>query len=411
MNFARSHATRPDLESVPSNAITRDYKRRIVEDRVPVSASIELTFRCNLHCTHCYCPPGERSQELSTGEIKDVLDELARMGTLFLLMTGGDPLLRKDFPELYRHAKELGLLVTVFTNGTLIDDQIAALWEELPPYLVEISLYGLTREVYEQVVAVKGSYDRCLAGIQRVLADGHPLALKCPATRENAHEIPGLAQLAKDLGVDFRYDPLILATMEGKTHPHALRLSAEEIVALEAADVEKDRAWRKYLTEEKLPVPKDDALFSCGAGKNSLHVDPYGNVQVCLMVKNFRHSLREKPLERIYRDDFPEILSIKREEASKCGGCEHRVTCNNCPGMALWETGTNQSHVEFACGLSQVRARSYPGAAREAAADAGAPGASAGGCASGGCGGGGCGSGSASGPGGLLQIAGLGGAK
>jgi radical SAM protein with 4Fe4S-binding SPASM domain len=395
VNFARSHAAVPELESVPSVAITRDYKRRIVEDRVPVSASIELTYRCNLHCTHCYCPPGERQQELSTAEIKAIVDELARMGTLFLLMTGGDPLLRRDFAELYRHAKQAGLLITIFTNGTLIDDEIAALFEELPPYLVEISLYGLTREVYEQVVAVKGSYERCLAGIQRVLAGGHPLALKCPVTRENAHEIPGIAQLAKDLGVDFRYDPLILATMQGDPRPHELRLSPEEIVAFEARDVEKDRAWRNYLGDEELPIPADNKLFSCGAGKNSLHVDPYGNVQVCLMVKNFKHSLREKPLEDIYRQDFTAILAIEREETSKCGGCAHRVTCNNCPGTALWETQGNQSHVDFTCQLSEVRARTYSGALQEAGGE------DQGSCSSGGCASGGCGGGN------LLQIGGL----
>ena len=399
MNFARSHARVPALESVPSWDISRDYKRRIAENRVPVSASIELTMRCNLHCSHCYCPPGDRKQELSTDEVKALFDRMASMGTLFLLMTGGDPLLRKDFPELYRHAKGLGMLVTVFTNGTLIDDRIAELWEELPPYLVEISLYGLTREVYEQVVQVKGSYERCLAGIHRVLAGGHPLALKCPATRENAHEIAGLAQLAADLGVEFRYDPVILATMEGKAHPHQLRLSAEEIVALEASDVRKDRAWRRHLTEEPLPAIADDALFSCGAGKNSLHVDPYGNVQVCLMVKNFRHSLREQSLEEIYYDEFPRILSIRRDEASKCGGCAHRASCNNCPGMALWETRDHQSHVDFACQLSQVRARTYRGALADARTEASGPVAGGGSCAGGACGSGGCGSG-------LLQIGG-----
>ncbi len=379
-----------NLRSVRSDALTRDYKRRIVEDRVPVSASIELTYRCNLHCGHCYCPKGERSQELSTQEISDLIDEMADMGTLFLLMTGGDPLLRKDFPELYRHAKERGLLVTVFTNGTLIDEDIADLFRELPPYLIEISLYGLTRKTYETVVAVRGSYDRCLAGITRVLRDGHRLALKCPATSDNAHEIPELARFAKDLGVDFRYDPVILATMEGKTHTHAMRLTAEQVVALEAADVEKDRAWTSYM-EEAPAVPENDRLFSCGAGKNSFHIDPYGNVQVCLMVKNFPRNVRERSLREIYYQEFPEILAIKRKPETKCGSCSHRATCNNCPGMALWETQTNDGHVEFACQLSQVRAETY-----------GPPEASSGACGSGGCGSGGCGAAES-----LLQIGGI----
>jgi radical SAM protein with 4Fe4S-binding SPASM domain len=228
------------------------------------------------------------------------------------------------------------------------------------------------------------------------------LALKCPATRENAHEISGIAQLAKDLGVEFRYDPLILATMEGEQHPRALRLSADEIVALEASDVEKDRAWRKYLTEKEHPTVAGDRLFSCGAGQNFLHVDPYGNVQVCLMVKNFERNLREKPLERIYYDDFPEILSTKRGEASKCGDCARRSTCDNCPGMALWETRSSHSQVDFACHLSDARAKTFGAAAGETRAEAVAL---AGGCGSGGrARSGGCGGDERST---FLQIAGL----
>jgi radical SAM protein with 4Fe4S-binding SPASM domain len=412
VNFARAVARSAQLSSVPSSELSRDYKRRIAESRTLVSASIELTWRCNLHCGHCYCPPGERSRELGTDEIRRVLDDMVEMGALFLLMTGGDPLLRKDFPELYRHAKELGMLVTVFTNGTLIDERIISLWDELPPSMVEISLYGATREVYERVVAVEGSYDRCLAGIARVLAAGHPLALKCPATRDNAHEIYALADLAKDLGVEFRYDPVILATMDGRTDPHALRLSAEEIVALEAGDVEKDRAWRQYLGEEAphaLPADASRKLFTCGAGKNSLHVDPYGNVQVCLMVKNFQHSLRERPLRDIYERHFPRILALEREPESACGRCESRATCGTCPGIALWETRSNHASVDFQCQLTAVRERTYAGALADArsgsgaaaAGEAGRGGCGSGGCGSGGCAGGGCGSGA------LLRIGGL----
>jgi len=389
VNFVRAQPRPADLESVPSWALTRDYKQRIVQERVPVSASIELTMRCNLDCTHCYCPPGQRPQELSSDEIKALFDRMAELGTLYLLMTGGEPLLRKDFAELYRHAKNLGLLVTVFTNGTLVTDEIIALWNELPPHLIEISLYGHSREVYERVVEVEGSYDRCLAGIERILAAGHRLALKCPVTRENAHEIPLIQEFARERELDFRYDPVILATMEGKRHPHELRLSPQEIVKLEANDDEKDRAWKKYMTEEEHPQIPGDTLFSCGAGKNSFHVDPYGNVQVCLMVKNFKHSLREQSFEEIYFERFPDLLAIKRQESSKCGGCAQRSVCTSCPGAALWETQNLHSNVDFACQLSEARDRTYRGAAQDARADAAASAgcASGGACAAGGCGG------------------------
>lgn len=133
-----------------------------------------------------------RSSELDTAEVEAVFDALAAMGTVFLLMTGGDPLLRRDFPALYRYAKQRGMLVTVYTKGALVTDEIAAPWEALPPYLVETSLYGLTREVYEGVVGVTGSDDRCLADIGRVLQGGHRLALKCPATIQKAHQVSGI---------------------------------------------------------------------------------------------------------------------------------------------------------------------------------------------------------------------------
>ena len=203
------------------------------------------------------------------------------------------------------------------------------------------------------------------------------------STRDNAHEISGIAQFAKDLGVDFRYDPVILATMEGGRKPHTLRLSAEEIVAFEAKDIEKDRAWRKYLTEEPQPEMDPAALFSCGAGKNSLHIDPYGNVQVCLMVKNFKHSLRERDLAEIYFDEFPKILALKREDGSKCGSCKSRAVCNNCPGIALWETETNHANVDFLCTLTGVREQTYRGALADAGGEPGAPGGACGGCGSG----------------------------
>ena len=102
VSFALSSAGASKLERVRSSEITKDYQRRILAQRVPVAASIELTMRCNLHCAHCYCPPGDRGRELDTDEIKGVFDRMAEMGTLFLLMTGGDPLLRKDFPKIGR---------------------------------------------------------------------------------------------------------------------------------------------------------------------------------------------------------------------------------------------------------------------------------------------------------------------
>ncbi|MGB3904717.1 MAG: radical SAM protein, partial [Anaerolineae bacterium] len=138
--------------------------------RVPIAGSLELTFRCNLRCVHCYLGdtragiPGK--QELTYAEIRDLLDQIVDEGCLWLLLTGGEPLVRPDFLDIYTYAKQKGLLVTLFTNGTLITPQIADYLQQWRPFVVEISLYGRTKETYEKVTGVPGSYERCMRGIQ-----------------------------------------------------------------------------------------------------------------------------------------------------------------------------------------------------------------------------------------------------
>ena len=121
--------------------------------RIPIEGTVETTYRCNLNCVHCYVnqPAGsaeERERELSLPRLKQLVDEIVAEGTLFVLFTGGEVLVRQDFPELYLYARSKGLLVTIFTNGTLVTDRIADFLAEHPPDKIEISLYGMTRETY-----------------------------------------------------------------------------------------------------------------------------------------------------------------------------------------------------------------------------------------------------------------------
>jgi len=123
--------------------------------RIPLSGSIEVTRRCPLHCVHCYnnLPAGDgaRSKELSYKQHRRILDEVADAGCLWLLYTGGEIFQRNDFLDIYTYAKKKGLLLTLFTNGVLITDSIADYLAEWPPFSIEITIYGSTRETYERV--------------------------------------------------------------------------------------------------------------------------------------------------------------------------------------------------------------------------------------------------------------------
>ena len=111
---------------------------KIKSRRFPLSGSLELTFRCNLRCAHCYAACGHegipQQAELSYAEILNIIDQIAEAGCLWLLLTGGEPLIRPDFVDIYAYAKRKGFLITLFTNATLITPEIVDILVDLPPF-------------------------------------------------------------------------------------------------------------------------------------------------------------------------------------------------------------------------------------------------------------------------------------
>ena len=133
-----------------------------VTKRIPISASIEITRRCNNRCIHCCSnlplkDPFARHNEMNAVEHFRILDEMAAAGCLWVLFTGGEIFARRDFLDIYAHAKRQGFLITLFTNGTLITPDIADYLVEMPPFYIEVTLYGYTRRIYERVTGVPGS--------------------------------------------------------------------------------------------------------------------------------------------------------------------------------------------------------------------------------------------------------------
>jgi MoaA/NifB/PqqE/SkfB family radical SAM enzyme len=160
--------------------------------RVPVNGTIEVTNRCPLECKHCYnnLPMSDfvaRAREMTLDEHKRLLDELADLGCLWLLFSGGEIFARRDFLDIYAYAKRKGFLITLFTNGTLITERIADFLADMRPFAIEITLYGGTKKTYENLTGIPGSYDRCLRGIDLLLERKLPLKLKTVAISINKH--------------------------------------------------------------------------------------------------------------------------------------------------------------------------------------------------------------------------------
>ena len=213
--------------------------------RIPLSGTIELTNRCPLNCSHCYnnLPMNDaaaRKRELSTREYFDVLDQIAESGCLWLCLSGGEIFARRDFFDIYEHAKKRGFIITLFTNGMLIDERIADRLAELRPFSIEITLYGRTPETYEKLTRVPGSWAKCMRGIELLLERNLPLKLKTVAVSVNRHEIFAMREFAEGLGVDFKFDAMINPRIDCSSSPLAVRLTPSEIVAFDLEDKQRN---------------------------------------------------------------------------------------------------------------------------------------------------------------------------
>ena len=353
----------PHIPNISYAQFGERLNKQVLAERIPINGSYELTFRCNLHCAHCYCnlPLNDREaieKELTTEEVFNIFDQIAEAGCLWLLITGGEPLLRRDFLEIYTYAKKKGFLITLFTNGTLITPEIADYLAEWRPFSVEITLYGATKETYESVTGIPGSFKRCKGGIDLLLELKIPLGLKTMMMTLNHDELFQMREYAEELGVKFRFDPVLNPRLDGSKNPCSFRLSPEEVVELDLGDAIRVKEWREFC--EKFAGPfQSDNLFTCGAGVSTFHIDPYGQLSACEMARFQQYDLRCGSFKEGWYQSVPEFLTLKPMGDYKCGQCDLISLCDQCPGWAWLENGSPEAPVEYLCRIAHLRAEEF----------------------------------------------------
>ncbi|HXU14455.1 MAG TPA: radical SAM protein [Terriglobales bacterium] len=337
---------------------------RLGDQRTPMEVSIEITRRCPLACQHCYnnLPMADlaaRKRELTKEEYFFLLDELADMGVLWLLFTGGEIFARKDFLAIYTYAKQKGFLITLFTNGILVNQQIADYLNEYPPFGIEITLYGRTRETYERLTAMPGSYDRCMRGIRLLLDRGLPLKLKTVGTSINKHEVREMRRFAEEeLAIEFKFDSLISPRIDCSAAPLGVRLSPEEVVAMDLDWNKLADAHRKSLQRELAASPGvSETVYGCGGGVKSFAIDPYGHMSICVLSHQETYDIRQGSVLAGWEKFLLEVRERKRTRPSKCVACKLHSVCSMCPANAELENGDPESPVEFLCEVAHLRAK------------------------------------------------------
>ena len=356
------------VQTLSLGAFSESLHQRVLGARAPLNVTIEVTRRCPLECSHCYnnLAMGDRTaqlQELTTAEHRRILDEMAEAGCLWLLYTGGEIFARRDFLDIYTHAKRSGFLITLFTNGTLINEAIADYLAEWRPFALEITLYGRTRETYERFTGVPGSYDRCMRGIRLVLERNLPLKLKTVAVTLNKHEVWDMQRYAEDLGVEFRFDAMVNPRIDCSQSPLGVRLTPEECVEFDLQDQRRVDEWQLFAAQFLRPVHSpetSDQLYHCGGGVDSFAINPYGDMSICVLSQQDRYDLRTGNIQDGWEHFLRKIRDKKKiTRLTKCISCELKAMCGMCPANGELENGDPEAPVDFLCQVAHLRAHAF----------------------------------------------------
>jgi MoaA/NifB/PqqE/SkfB family radical SAM enzyme len=301
----------------------------------PLSASLELTYACALRCGFCYNPPGRDRQTLSRMEWRPVLDDLRLLGTTFITLTGGDPMCHPEFFAIARDVRDRAFALIIFTNGMIIDAEVAKSLAGLSPLRVDLSLHGATPAVHDEVTRIAGSFDAVRDAVGYLRQEGVRVWLKTPVTSSNHRQLEELIGLAAQWEVPINLDTVITPRSDGDRGPLAW--------SVRAGDIPKLVELLSSTARLPPPVVREADGVCCGVGRIGVAIDPVGDVFPCLQWrKSSLGNVRERRILDLWCD------SRARQEATEAAERSNRAlmraeealaTFPFCPALALQETG------------------------------------------------------------------------
>jgi radical SAM protein with 4Fe4S-binding SPASM domain len=308
---------------------------RALQLGIPISVHLDVTYRCNERCIHCYLDHDDKG-EMTIVEIKQVLEQLADAGTFLLSLSGGEVFMRRDFFEILEYARQLLFSVKVKTNGVMIREAEARRLAELGVQNVQISVYSHRAEIHDAITKLPGSLKRSLQAIRLLKNNDVRVTMANVLMTANLFDGAGVLELAKDLGVSYTLDPMVTPKMDGNTSTLGLRAP---FWALQKAVHDQELASK--VLQPSAPAQAADAGedLPCSAGHNSCYISPYGDVFPCVQFPLPSGNVRHQKFLDIWRDsrELQQVRSIRHKHLSTCSSCAHISTCSRCPGLAYME--------------------------------------------------------------------------
>lgn len=328
--------------------------------KFPLFATFELTPLCNLRCPMCYVRLDKscmalQGKSMSAEEWLEIARQARDMGLLFVTLTGGEPFLRPDFWEIYNGMTELGLLVAVYSNGTLIDEAVIERLKANPPHNIKISLYGASDETYETMCGIKNGFTRVSHAVDLLNESGLPFFCTCTAVRENVHDIPALYRFAAEKGIKF-------------FHSGAIALSARGALSdpLSSRTRVSEDAWTLESLEKAKVKVDPHPFIRCGGVNTSFFMTWHGHMSFCgFTPKPYVQMSFPLDFTAAWEKMLGQIEAIKTP--AECASCEYAEFCRRCPGLLASESGDPEKISESFCTQAAEKYRIYQELKKKAA--------------------------------------------
>jgi radical SAM protein with 4Fe4S-binding SPASM domain len=349
-------------------------KSELGKKHYPISFDYDLTARCNNDCNHCYInvPPDNseyQKRELSLNQIENIADEAVSMGTMWCQLSGGEPLIREDFEDIYLLLKRKGLLLSLLTNATLITHRHIDFFKKYPPRDIEITVYGVTKETFGKVTNRPENFKAFMRGLNLLLENNIPVRLKTMIMRSNIHEFSEIAAFCRKHTKDFfRFDPhLHLRYDRDQERNHRIlaeRLSPEEIAAVDHKDPSRSASLIKdcrIYIRDSVKSRSHERLFICGLGRHSFSLSFDGMFRLCssLCAPMCMYDLKNGSLVEAWTKFTPRVLSMTASDPEtmlQCNQCQIFNLCLWCPANAYLEFGKLEYRSDYFCDVARARA-------------------------------------------------------
>ena len=313
------------------------------ENRIPISLTIEITPFCNFSCLMCYVrltpeQAKEQGELLTKEQILHIAQQAKNMGTLYLTLTGGEPLSRPDFWEIYAELNKMGFLISILTNGYLIDESAIEKFKEYGmPYYVKLTLYGASNETYNKVCGCNNGFTKIEKAVKLLKENKVPVNLSGTMVKENAEDFAEMYKAAREWGIPFQHTVSVVKSARGSiNNVEKSRFLFDEFV---------DKLTLEQLEKHKLPECKTPFAW-CASYKSSAWLTWNGHLQLCAFM-NGPYSLISDGFENAWKQLNEKLEALKTPE--ECKDCKYIDFCQRCPGLLCAESGSAEKVSSSVC--------------------------------------------------------------